>query len=134
MGCVPEGIQPHACRLTVGHLVVARRAEAAHSQPRELRASVQEHRHGWDVLGTGDPAEVREGIGEGGDLRSAVVGKGWRRLDTAGRPPRRYQGLQLSVTARVSCRGVGGRRGRKSREGVLGGEEGGEKTLGLDLV
>lgn len=87
VGRVPEGIQPHARRLAVGHLMMARCAEAAHSQPGELRASVQEHRHGWGVLGTGDTAEMREGAGE--DLRSAVVGKGWRRLDTAARPPRR---------------------------------------------
>lgn len=54
---------------------------------------------GWGgVLGTGDPAAMSDGAGRG-DLRSAVVGEGWRQLDTAGRPPRQYQGLQLSVAA-----------------------------------
>lgn len=64
VGRVPEGTQPHARRLAVGHFVVARRAEAAHSETRELWTSIQEHRHGWGVLGTGDPAAESEGASE----------------------------------------------------------------------
>ena len=61
VGRVPERSQPYARRLAVGHLVVARRAEAAHSQSWELRASVQEHRHGWFFFDTSDLADVIEG-------------------------------------------------------------------------
>lgn len=120
VGRVPEGIQPNARRLAVGHLVVARRAEAAHSQPGELRASVQEHRHGWGVLVTSDPAETRVRAKEISEVsQSERGGGGWT---LSGDPQGSTRGCNFP-SLRVSCRGIGGRRGSRR---TWRGEEGGE--------